>query len=49
MTVSPGSSNAMYTAAFIGAPERGWTLACSQPNSCFALEMASRSIASVKS
>ena len=46
MIVAPGFSSASITAPFACAPECGWTLAKSQPNSCLARSIASRSTAS---
>ena len=46
-TVSPGWSNAWYTHMLALAPECGWTLACSAPNSDLARSIASASTSSM--
>ena len=47
--VSPGLQTAMYTAVLAWATEWGWTLAWSQPKSCFRRSMASVSTTSAYS
>ena len=46
MIVSPGFRSAIITAPLACAPECGWTLANSQPNSFFARSIARVSTAS---
>src|SRR5437016_6212566 len=46
ITLSPGSSNAMYAAMLALAPECGWTLAWSVPKSAQARSRASSSASS---
>ena len=48
-TVSPGSSSAWYAHMLALAPECGWTLACSAPNSALTRSMASASTESMTS